>query len=111
MKYYKYLYFSKDIKEKTKFRIKKELHHCSPFLYILYMPVDSDNLEFMNAGFLKFSYYRKSKMTIVGIAQGKDEAYDLVLQIINESMRYTGKVNIKEYLSLKVKTKNFSNEV
>lgn len=111
MKYYKYLYFSDDIKDKTKYKIKKELQHCSPFLYIIYIPEDSDNIEFMNAAFLKFSYYRKSKMTIIGICRGKDEACKLVLKLTNECLEHLGKVNYKEYLSLRVKTKDFSNEV
>lgn len=111
MKFYKYLYFPKDIKEKSKDKIKKELRHCSPFLYIIFIDQNSDNLEIMNAAFLKIKYYRKRNLTIIGIARGKDEALELVQNIILECINSLGRLNIRDYLSKRIKNIDSEKEV
>ena len=43
------------------------------------------------------NYYKKKKLSIVGVAVGRDEAFALVGEIINDVHQKTGAFNVKDY--------------
>jgi len=59
---------------------------------------DSDQLDIIHNSMLKQRLYRKLDLRIVGFANSYDEATQLVLDILNETISNTGTCNIKEYL-------------
>lgn len=92
--------------EKKKIRIKWKINHRAGVLgvYLLILPVEENNaqLEIINGSCLKqkacYSYYNSKKMAIIGIAESQYSANEIVLQIVNESVKNTGDADIKSYL-------------
>lgn len=108
MKYYKYLYTSDNITKVDKLKAKLNLHKGMINIYLISLCPGTDQLEIMEAYYLKLKYYREHPPVVVGLAKGKDKAVDLVVQMMNESMEKTGYADIKEYLKLRVRTKDFT---
>ncbi|MCR4787902.1 MAG: hypothetical protein K5888_04890 [Lachnospiraceae bacterium] len=108
MRYYKYLYVSDSIKDPDKIKLSLKLHKGLLGIYVVMLSSDPDQVEIMNAAFLKMPYYRKHPPVIVGIARTFDEAAGLVTDMVKESMFRTGQASVKKFLKLKAKTENFS---
>ena len=67
--------------------------------YALILPPSGyDQLDIIRTLELKNDYYKNQEIIIIGIAFGRDDAIDLVARIVNDSMRLTGKADIKEFL-------------
>lgn len=108
MKYYKYLYVSDSIRHTDKLKVKLSKHMGCPDIYVIFWARNNDQLEIMNASFLKLHFYRKKPPVIVGLAKSYDEAVDLIINMTNEALEHTGKPDIKDYLILRAKTRNFT---
>ena len=54
-------------------------------------------LDIMNVNQLKFSYYKKQELYILGLAKSYEEALSLVKDIVEETYRETGDVKLREY--------------
>ena len=108
MRYYKYLYVSDSISNPEKIKRSLKLHKGVLGIYLIMLSSDPEQVEIINAAFLKLPYYRKHPPVIVGIARSFDEASSLVVEMINESMFRTGNASLKEFLKLKARTNNFS---
>ena len=59
MKYYKYLYVSDSIKNPDKIKRSLKLHKGVLGIYLIMLSTDPDQVEIMNAAFLKLPYYKK----------------------------------------------------
>ena len=67
--------------------------------YVLALPFnDSDMLDIYPSTILVQKHYMKSDIVIVGIAEGMEEAKDLVQEVIMECYIETGDFKLKEYI-------------
>ncbi|OUO80278.1 hypothetical protein B5F53_04785 [Blautia sp. An249] len=68
-------------------------------IYVITLSANPDNLlEFFRADLLKQKAFRLNCPPIIGIAKGKDEAMDLVAQILQETYACAGTFCVEEYL-------------
>lgn len=73
-------------------------------LFLVTFPIaDKGILEIYNYNVLLQPYYRQheEEIIIVGISSKKDEAEELIRSIVEETVRETGGLNIKEYIDSK----------
>lgn len=71
----------------------------APGIYLLTYPVNSRNvMDILSALSLKQPVMRKRCPKIIGVAKGKDDAIDLMMDIINETYENTGSFQVKDYL-------------
>lgn len=110
MRYYRYLYSSDSIHNIQKVKEKLNAHNGMVGIHIISLPRNNNQLEIMDAAFLKFPFYRKHPLVVVGITHSYDEAVDIVVKITEESIEKTGKASIKDYLVLRAKTRDFTIE-
>jgi hypothetical protein len=71
--------------------------------YLITLPSNDENLlDVFQANILLQPYYKKADRDIfvVGIANGKDEAYEVVRDIIDDVYSHTGAFDIKKYLGI-----------
>ncbi len=67
--------------------------------YVITLPSnDYDTLEIYPSNVLIQKWYRDSDMVIVGIAEGREEALDMMQLIIMDCYNDTGSVNVKQYI-------------
>ena len=57
-----------------------------------------DQLEIYHCALLQQRYYRKNSPYIIGIANGYEEALELVRQIAEETYKQRGDCDLKRYL-------------
>ncbi|MCR4989836.1 MAG: hypothetical protein K6A38_03130 [Lachnospiraceae bacterium] len=108
MKYYRYLYVSDSINNIDKVKKNLKAHKGVLGIYVIMLSSDPDQVEIMNAAFLRLNYYIKHPPIIVGIAKTYDEALMLVKDMVDESLFRTGSASLKDFLKLKASTENFS---
>ncbi len=104
MKWYKNLYMGDNAK-KEKYKvfghIVKERFQKDTFLIILSRS-SGNLLEIVNSNFIFQPHFKKksvkSKIYVVGLAKGREEALELVCVIIDDVYQNTGAFNIREYL-------------
>ena len=73
-------------------------------LFLVTFPIaDKGILEIYNYNVLLQPYYRQheEEIIIVGISSKKDEAEELIRSIVEETVRETGGLNVKEYIDSK----------
>lgn len=102
MVFYDNLYVSSRIRKPR--QIKKDLlrgkGHLS--IYVLLLARGSGGgpqLEIMHCANLQTQYYRVHEPFIIGIADGKADAVDMVDAITRESFKMTGQWNAAKYLA------------
>ncbi len=101
MEFYKDLYWGASLKkkkEKVLYRLEEgtvQLH-----LYLLVLPVQERNqLEFFDSLLLKQTWFADAAaLKVAGIANGYEEAVELVQQMTEDALRETGTANIRRYL-------------
>ena len=104
MKFYKNLYISPRIQNPG--RLKKDLV-CGKGQFMIYLlvlvrgPEGKPQLEIMHCANLKQDYYRRRPPLIIGIAQGRADAIEMVEKITMEAFHMTGNWNAAAYLSSK----------
>lgn len=108
MKYYRYLYVSEGVNKVDKLKTKLNLHKGVVGIFIIALGDGTNQLEIINASYLKLPFYRKKPFVVVGLAKGYDEAVELVIKMTNESIKKTGSPDVKEYLKIRAKTKDFT---
>lgn len=104
LKWYRYLYLgdnARKAKYKTFGLIRKNRFTIDT--YIVAVSDNPDNiLEIYSANFLKQPHFRKKeyrdRVYVVGLAKGKNEAYELVRDIVDETYSHTGTVDVAGYL-------------
>lgn len=92
MNWYEKLYIGKNAKKKASAYIQKIEEGRFPFqVYLITLASGTtDQMEIMEARNLKFWYTRKKCPLIVGLAQGKAEALEVLQQITEDVLNRTG---------------------
>lgn len=99
--YHPKLYLGGSIQEEKLDRIKKRLEKRPVFSGVFLVSLSRnayDQLEIYEAKQLCQSYYQKYPPYVVGIAGNREEALQLVEQIVTECLRERGDCALKEYL-------------
>lgn len=106
MKWYKDLYIGEKAKENINKTIHMIRHGKLQFnKFVLTLPSNNhDVLDIYPASILIQRRYMNSDMTIIGIAEGMDEAKELMQTIIMECYNSTGDFDLKEYICKKTVT-------
>ncbi len=101
VRYHSKLYLGDGITEKKLDKIKKKLGK-KPLLsgvFLIAVSVNpSDQLDIFDARQLIQSYYEKNPPYVIGITKSREEAVELVEQIVQECLRERGDCALKEYL-------------
>ena len=108
MKWYEYLYVGESIRHKAN-KIKWKIRHNAGQINIYVITIASNPqnlLDIIPAQELMQKAYPKKDMLVIGLAQGMDEAYEIVTQIIDEVYQMTGAFHILPYLQAKKDSKN-----
>ena len=67
-------------------------------IYVISISNGNDQLDCMKCSYFKQKAIRDNAGLIVGLAKGYSEAQNLMISMIEESLRETGSANVKEYL-------------
>jgi len=108
MKWYDNLYVGESIRHKTE-KIKWKIRHNAGQIdiYVIAKASNPQNLlDIIPAQELMQKAYPKKDLYIIGLAHGKNEAHELVKQIIDEVYQNTGGFDIIPYLQSKKDSKN-----
>lgn len=95
------LYLGESMKDKKVDKIKKKLETKPLFSGVFVITLSrnsSDQLEIYDGKLLCQSYYKKNPPYVIGIAGNRDEAIELVEQIVTECVALRGDCRLKEYL-------------
>ncbi len=97
LRFHKNLYVGARVKHVR--RVKWKLVHGAGQLgiYVISVCPGSDQLEIMDAAFLKQPYYREFPPFVVGIAFGYEDALDVLLKMVRHVLDETGDVRLKDY--------------
>lgn len=98
MKFYKNLYTGSTIKDVKKVKRKLVTNAGQAEIYVIAVCRGRDQLEIYHCALLQQKYYKKNPPYIVGIANGYEEAVEIVKQIAEEAFRYNGNCDLKSYL-------------
>lgn len=102
IKWYPALYLdsvTKKHQNRIKRRIEKGKHTVS--IYCIALATNEKNLlDIYVANELLFPYYRKREMTIIGLASSKENALELVVELINDVYQETGKLDVRTFFAL-----------
>lgn len=67
-------------------------------IYCICIPSNDKNLlDIINANEFKFSYYDKVTTKVIGISKGKNNAINVVKNLVENVYKNTGNYNVKEY--------------
>lgn len=95
------LYIGKQLSRKSE-KIKRKLSggRFVPDVYLIAQPSNDKNLfDIFPSKELLFPYYRRREIVVCGLAKTKEEAMELVTDMIEEMYRETGKLCSKEYFA------------
>jgi hypothetical protein len=99
MKFYKHLYIGDSVKNPDKIKWQLRMNAGQFGVYVIALAADGDQLEYYHAAFLKQKQLRRLYPPyIIGIANGQDEAQEIVAKIAGDCYAATGTANLKEYL-------------
>lgn len=102
MKFIKNLYFGPKAFNNSK-KVVKDLKKRKylPGVCLITLPTNDKNiLDIFEAYMLLQPAIDKSELTVVGVTYGRDEAMELVRQIIDETYTELGTIDIKKYLGI-----------
>lgn len=100
MKWYPQLYAGPEAEKKRNKIIRKlkcNMGQVNVYL-ITFAANETDLFDILPAYLLKQKAVRRRLPMIVGIAVGYGEAVDLVIKIVEETLRETGSADVKQYL-------------
>ena len=86
--------------EKNYKKIKKKIEQGKLVtdVFLITKPSNENNLfDILPARELLFPYYKKRELLVYGLAKGKDEAKELLLQMLQEIYQAMGGLYCKEY--------------
>ncbi|MBD8941569.1 MAG: hypothetical protein EGR71_03380 [Clostridiales bacterium] len=97
MKWYNNLYVGKKaLKKKHKIITRAIRRKPQIGIYMITLPVNEANaLEIYPSYVLLQKYYRKKKLTVVGISQGYDEALEVMQDILMDCYNETGQFLVR----------------
>lgn len=100
IEFYHNLYVS-ECWQKKKGKIVKRLkeNKLQPQVYVITLSQGEQNqLEFFSSVLLKQSIFEHSKLFVIGIADGYDEAFFLVEEIVQDVYQETKSANARQFL-------------
>ncbi len=100
MKWYHDLYVGDSIKDQSE-KIKwKILHHAGQIqIYVISLASNPSNLlDIIPARELLQKYYSGRELYIVGLAKGREEAYEVACSIVTEIYGKTGAFLVRDYI-------------
>ncbi len=100
MKWYAHLYTGEQARKSAK-RLIRRINTGKPTrdIYVLTYPTNEHNvLDIVPTAVLLQKVARQNCPEIIGLARGRDEAYELVQQIIMETYSKNGNFHVQEYL-------------
>lgn len=98
MKFYKNLYIGDTVKNPRKIKRKLKKYAKLTNIYVIAYMEQLERLEICHCIMLKQYYYRENPPYIIGIARSKQEAFEMILKIAQESIEKTGAVDLTAYL-------------
>ena len=104
MRWYEDLYVGYNLLE-NKRKIMRKIEKGKPMFnkYVITLPENNyDTLEIYPSNVLIQKWYRNSDKIIVGIAEGKEEALDMMQLIIMDCLEETGEVKVKKFILKKM---------
>lgn len=106
MRFMKHLYVGENA-ERVKTRILRSIHRKKPQTdaYVIVPALNpADQLDILHANFLlQPLYQRQEDLVILGIAESKREAVNLILRITDDCLQDSGSPDLKAYLSRRVR--------
>lgn len=100
MKFYKNLYIGDTVKKPEKAIRKLKHHKKQPKLHVIVYDRDTKRLAVYHSLMLSQWYYKENPPgCIVGLANGREEAFDVIEQITKEALEATGEASLVTYLS------------
>lgn len=66
---------------------------------ITYAENEQNLLDIIPVKDLKFPHYKRTSLTVIGLAKGAEEAKELAARMIEEMYQKTGDFRIKEYFT------------
>lgn len=100
MRWYNDLYVGYSLLDKKR-QVMKKIKNGKPQFnkYVIALPFnDYDVLDIYPSNVLTQKWYRESDMVIVGIAEGKEEAMDMMQLIVMDCLGETGGLKVKQYI-------------
>ena len=88
----------------TEYKIVEKVHKCKvvPNLYLIVLSENPDNmLDIILEKEVMQKHYPKDELKVIGIANGKKEAIQLVQRIVEESLCETGSADVRGFLKTK----------
>lgn len=100
MKFYKNLYIGDTVKKPEKAIRKLKRHKKQPGLYVIVYDRDIEKLAVYHSLMLSQWYYKENPPAcIVGLTNGREEAFDVIERIAKEALEATGDASLVAYLS------------
>ena len=101
MKWYYNLFLGEKITPKYKQTVLKiKNREFTPNVYLITLASNPKNLlDILSAEELIQNRYPKTEIFVIGLAQGKKEAFEVTRQIVDEVYQKTGNTNVREYLT------------
>lgn len=100
MNFYKNLYIGDTVKKPEKAIRKLKRHKKQPWLYVIVYDKETDSLAVYHSLMLLQWYYKENPPAcIVGLANGREEAFEVIERIAKESLDSIGQVRLVTYLS------------
>lgn len=105
MKWYNNLYVGKSAKSrKHKIIMNTMKNKPQVGVYLITLPINEDNsLEIYPSYILLQKHYRKKNMFVVGIGNGRDEALDVMQEIILDCYQKTGQFLVRHMIESEIK--------
>lgn len=100
MKFYKNLYIGDTVKKPEKLIKKLKRHQCKPGFFVIAYMRETARLEICSSLLLTQWYYKENPPAcIVGLANGREEAFALIEKIAEDALAATGEASLVEYLA------------
>lgn len=98
MKFYTQLYVGEGVRHLRSIKRKLKGGRLIKDAYLITFAAGNDLLEIYDAKVFSQKYYKSFSRMIVGIASDYEEAVDLVIKMIEESLNNRGDCDVKAYL-------------
>ncbi|MDD3404638.1 MAG: hypothetical protein PHQ72_15000 [Hespellia sp.] len=100
IKVYRQLYVSEFLEKKREKILQKLLNNqFQPNIYLITLAQNQeDELEFYSTFLLRQHVYEDTPIFLVGLAEGYDDALDMVEMITDEVYQKTGNTDIRNYI-------------
>lgn len=98
MKFYRRLYVGDSIEDPEKVKWKL-MHNVGQFsVYVIALAQSDDQLDIFHCALLKQRYYDRENLFVVGLAGSREEAVELVVAMMEETVEKTGEADIRGYI-------------